>query len=125
MPYRDKRLLGFARGMRSAPTRAERILWYHLRAGRMGVKFRRQEPVGPFIADFACLPERLDIETDGDSHRDPDRDVRRDEWFLDHGWFVLRFWDSYVFNQIDDVLEQIAQALVDPAAIPDPLNRGL
>ena len=124
MPRRDRRLLRFARRMRSEPTRAESILWYHLRARRMGFKFRRQEPIGPYIADFACIERRVIVETDGDSH-DNRRvyDARRDQWFLDHGWFVLRFWDDYVIEQTDDALEQIYLALTNPSAVVDPLNR--
>ncbi|MEN8234916.1 MAG: DUF559 domain-containing protein [Actinomycetota bacterium] len=123
MPYRNTRLLGYARRMRSDPTRAEDVLWYHLRRRQMGVRFRRQEPIGPYIVDFVCLPRRLVVETDGDSHKDRERDAVRDQWFLDHGWFVLRFWDDYVLDQTDDALELIALALVDPSAVPDPLNR--
>jgi len=125
MPKRDPRLLGFARQMRSDPTAAERLLWYHLRAHRLGVKFRRQEPIGPYIADFACRSKRLIVETDGDSHEDRAYDARRDQWFLDHGWFVLRFWDDYVLDQTDEAIGQIILALEDPSAVSDPLNREL
>jgi very-short-patch-repair endonuclease len=123
MARRDRRLLGFAREMRSEPTKAEDRLWYHLRAGQMGVKFRRQEPIGPYIADFVCLKARLVIEVDGDSHEDEGRDARRDNWFLEHGWFVLRFWDEDVLDHTDDVLDLIDLGLRDPKAVPDPLNR--
>ena len=109
--------------MRSEPTKAEDWLWYHLRARRMGVKFRRQEPIGPYIVDFVCLDRRLIVEVDGDSHDDRDYDARRDRWFHQRGWFVLRFWDDYFLDQIDDTLELIDLALRDPAAVPDPLNR--
>jgi len=111
--------------MRSEPTTAEALLWYHLRGRRMGVKFRRQEPIGPHIADFACPPKPLIVETDGESHDDPDRDARRDRWFLDHGSFVLRFWDDYVLDHTEETLGQIAFALRDPSAVPDPFNRAL
>jgi very-short-patch-repair endonuclease len=91
----------------------------------MGFKFRRQEPIGPYIADFACIEKRVIVETDGDSHDNRRAyDARRDQWFLDHGWFVLRFWDDYVIEQTDDALEQIYLALTNPSAVTDPLNRG-
>jgi very-short-patch-repair endonuclease len=109
--------------MRSAPTKAEDRLWYHLRASGMGVKFRRQEPIGPYFADFACLTKRLIVEVDGDSHDDRNRDARRDQWFLDHGWFVLRIWDDDVLDNTDDILDLIDLAIHDPSAVPDPLNR--
>ena len=122
MAYRKTRTLGFARQMRSEPTLAEDRLWYHLRRRQMGVRFRRQEPIGPFIADFACLKARLIVEVDGDTHTDPARDRRRDRWFLDHGWFVLRFWDDYVLDQTDDALNLIDLAVRDRDAVHDPLN---
>jgi very-short-patch-repair endonuclease len=123
MAHRNRRLLAYARSMRSEPTKAEDRLWYHLRAGGMGVKFRRQEPIGPYIADFACLERRLIVEVDGDSHDDRNYDARRDQWFLDRGWFVLRFWDDYVLDNTDDALALIDLATHDPSAVPDPLNR--
>ncbi len=123
MAKRDRRLLAFAREMRSDQTSAEDWLWYHLRAGRMGVKFRRQEPIGPFIVDFVCLARKLVVEVDGDSHDDRRRDAQRDQWFLDRGWFVLRFWDDYVLKQTDDTVDLIALALEHPGDVPDPLNR--
>ena len=88
----------------------------------MGVRFRRQEPIGPYIADFVCLKGRLVVEVDGDSHIDRSRDRRRDRWFEENGWFILRFWDDYVLDQIDDTLDLIDLALRNPQAIPDPLN---
>jgi very-short-patch-repair endonuclease len=60
--------------MRADPTVAEDRLWYHLRRRQMGVRFRRLEPIGPFIADFACLPARLIVEVDGDTHTDKQRE---------------------------------------------------
>ena len=88
----------------------------------MGVRFRRQEPIGPYIADFVCLKGHLVVEVDGDSHIDRSRDRRRDRWFEENGWFILRFWDDYVLDQIDDTLDLIDLALRNPQAIPDPLN---
>jgi adenine-specific DNA-methyltransferase len=108
--------------MRSDPTLAEDRLWYHLRRGQMGPRFRRQEPIGPFIADFACLKARLIVEVDGNSHTDASRDRRRDRWFEEHGWFVLRFWDDYVLDQTDDTINLIDLAIRDRGAVPDPLN---
>ena len=124
MAYRKRRTLRFARRMRSDPTVAEDRLWYHLRRGQAGVHFRRQEPIGPFIADFACLTARLIIEVDGDTHTDSQRirDRQRDDWFHENGWFVLRFWDDYVLSQMDDTLGLIDLALRDRTAVPDPLN---
>lgn len=89
----------------------------------MGVRLRRQEPVGPFIADFVCFEHRLIIEVDGDSHEDGGRDRRRDRWFLDNGWYVLRFWDDDVIKDTDRVLDIIWMAIYDRDSVSDPLNR--
>ena len=121
--WERERLRAFAREMRSDATLGEAILWRNLRARRMGVRVRRQEPVGPFIADFVCFEHRLIVEVDGDSHRDPARDHRRDRWFLDNGWYVLRFWDDDVINDTERVLDIIWMAIHDRDNVADPLNR--
>jgi very-short-patch-repair endonuclease len=118
----DDRLYRFAREMRGDPTLGERVLWSELRARRLGAKFRRQVPIGPFIADFVCFERRMIVEVDGDTHDDRTRDRARDRWFHDNRWFVLRFWDTQVINDIDDVLDTIHLALTDPSSVQDPLN---
>lgn len=71
-------------------TPAERILWYALRDRRfMGLKLRRQVPIGPFIVDFHCADHRLVIEADGSGHG-PDRDSARDHWLASQGFRILR-----------------------------------
>jgi very-short-patch-repair endonuclease len=62
------------------------------------------------------------VETDGDSHDDPTRDRIRDQWFNDHGWFVLRFDDNDVFEELDEAIDLIIQAVDDPESVGDPLN---
>ena len=108
--------------MRSDPTATEAILWEELRARRLGPKFRRQVPIGRFIADFVCVESRLVIEVDGESHDDAVRDRTRDRWFLNSGWTVLRVDDADVLERLDHVLDLILSATEDPFAIPDPLN---
>lgn len=99
--------LEHAKFLRSNQTEAEQRLWYYLRAHRfMGLKFKRQKPMGPFIADFVCMDCRLVIEADGGQHgRDVDR--QRDRWFRAHGFRVLRFWNHEILGQIEAVLERI------------------
>jgi len=91
---RAKSKLGFARQLRSNPTDAERRLWSLLRNGQLaGLKFRRQHPIGPYVADFFCPAVKLVIELDGDQHgRDAAiaRDARRDQWLEGCGYRVLR-----------------------------------
>lgn len=100
--------------MRKAPTRAEAILWWTLRDRALGVKFRRQEPIGPYIADFACWSRRLIVEIDGPTHFEPGREVydrRRDDWFRSQGWTVIRTDDDEVWSNRDGVVDLILQYL--------------
>jgi very-short-patch-repair endonuclease len=75
-------------------------------------KFRRQVPIGPYFADFACLEARLAVEVDVDHHGDPlVYDARRDHWLGEMGFRVLRFWMTEVDENIEGVIESIAEAL--------------
>ena len=105
----------FARSQRSNPTVAEDRLWQHLRRRQLsGHRFRRQHPIGPYFADFACLQQRLVVEVDGSQHiEDPERDRRRDQFLSEQGYRTLRFTNDKVLQDLDSVLEAIAQAL-DP-----------
>ncbi len=100
----------FARGLRARMTDAEHRLWYHLRDRRLlGHKFRRQVPIGPYIADFACLPLRLVIEIDGGQH-DAAVDGLRTACLHEQGFTVLRFWNNDVLRDTDAVLADICRA---------------
>jgi very-short-patch-repair endonuclease len=112
----------YAKRMRSEPTVGEWLLWHEIRAKRLGVKFRRQVPIGPFIPDFVCFSKRLIIEVDGDSHDDPEKDRRRDRWFIAQGWFVLRIPGYDVAQRMEYVLDLVLLAIEDPTQIEDPLN---
>jgi very-short-patch-repair endonuclease len=109
---RDGQKRDFARGLRRNATEAERIMWRLLRDRRFaGVKFRRQVPVGPFIADFASIEHRLVVELDGGQHADSASDVRRDRFLKEEGWRVLRVWNNEVMRNREGVLEAIHDAL--------------
>ena len=97
-------------------TEAERKLWLHLRDWRpAGYHFRRQAPLGHFIADFACLHARLVVELDGGQHTEQvAEDSRRTACLAEHGFRVLRFWNHQVFSELDDVLDTIWLALTSP-----------
>ena len=100
-----------AHALRQSLTDAERKLWYALRDRRMqSVKFRRQAPLGPFIADFLCVQHKLIIEADGSQHGQSARDSARDAWFTRNGYRVLRFWNHEVFTEQESVLATIAAA---------------
>ena len=105
----------FARGQRLRCSDAEYLMWYHLRGKkRLGCKFRRQQPLGPFIADFVCLCPRLVVELDGDQHGTEYHaayDVRRKRWLERRGFRVLRFWNVEVYDDIHQVVGRIEEAL--------------
>ena len=94
---------------------AEKKLWYHLRGRRMdGHRFRRQVPIGSYIADFVCLSARQIVEVDGGQHNEEANealDARRTELLEAHGYRVVRFWNSAVLTEIDSVTETIFNAL--------------
>jgi very-short-patch-repair endonuclease len=103
---------GRARGLRARMTEAERKLWFALRDRRFArFKFRRQVPVGRYIADFICFEARLVIEVDGGQHADSTRDDLRDRWFIANGFRVQRFWNNDVLSNLEGVCTLIAQAL--------------
>ena len=74
----------------------------------MGLKFKRQKPVGSFIMDFVCFEIKLIIEADGGQHGN-EADVKRDAWLKAQGFSVLRFWSNDILGQTDAVLEKIRQ----------------
>jgi len=93
-------------------TDAERKLWRHLRQKQLfGFHFRKQCPIGPYIADFACLEAKLVIELDGGQHADSKTDLSRDAWFKAQGHRVLRFWNNDALQNTAGVLESITAAL--------------
>ncbi len=100
--------------MRHDPTRAEAILWWELRGQTLGVKFRRQVPIGPYIADFACLSHRLIVEIDGLTHDNPEvwrHDLRRNHWLAEHGWAVVHTTDDEVWSEREALIDYILQQL--------------
>lgn len=92
-------------------TPEERILWQHLRGKRMGVTFRRQEPMGRYVADFVCYERKLVIELDGSQHLNSAADKERDADMLAHGFLTLRFRNNEVRGNLNGVLERIQQVL--------------
>jgi very-short-patch-repair endonuclease len=99
-----------ARELRRRPTLPEGLLWQALRQRPDGFKFRRQHPVGWYIADFYCPATRLVIEIDGQSHSmgdNPQHDQRRDRWLSEQGLRVIRFAASDVMKDLESVLTAI------------------
>lgn len=107
------RIIAHARRLRADLTDAERALWRRLRHRQLcGCRFRRQQPLGPYVVDFACLERRLVVEIDGSQHLvQAAADARRTEWLRAQGFTVLRFWNNEVLLEIDAVLERIRLCL--------------
>lgn len=83
----------------------------------MGVKFRRQYPIPPYIADFACFGHKLIIEADGGQHADNINDAVRTAELERQGWKVLRFWNTDILQNSNGVLEMI---LAELSSYPSP-----
>ncbi|WP_407149521.1 endonuclease domain-containing protein [Bradyrhizobium sp. ORS 86] len=122
-----------AKRLRQAMTRAETLLWRHLKANRMdGIGFRRQTPIGNYIADFVCFSANLIIELDGESHDFEERqkaDHRRDTFFTSEGFRVLRFTNEQVMANLEGVVEAIREATRvgasgSPPSLPLPHKGG-
>jgi very-short-patch-repair endonuclease len=105
-----------ARELRRNQTPYERDLWQLLRDRQLeGFKFRRQYPIDPYIADFACPAAKLIIELDGNSHDErQERDANRDETLKEMGWTTLRFRNVNLRDNPEGVWLQIA-AYLKPA----------
>ncbi len=105
----------FAKHLRQNMTDAEKLLWFHLRAYRLnGKRFRRQQPLGPYIVDFVHFGSRVIVEADGGQHNDSLSDKERDAWLSSQGFRVLRFWNHEILKQVDVVLSVIYEALEVP-----------
>lgn len=102
-----------ARALRRAATPAETLLWERVRARRLdGFKFRRQQPLGPYIVDFFCEQAALAIEADGRQHYPaPPKDKQRDRFLTTVGVLVLRFPNDQIVGLTDQVLHAIRLAL--------------
>jgi very-short-patch-repair endonuclease len=114
-----------AKKLRKRQTEAEKRLWRHLKAKQLeGVKFRRQEPFGKYIVDFASFDRKLVIELDGGRHADEMRDAGRDAWLGTQGFKVLRFWNNEIFENFDGVLEEIRRRVVSHPPPAPPIQGG-
>ena len=92
-------------------TDAELKLWYHLRNRKVGVKFRRQYPIGNYIVDFVSFEARLVVEVDGGQHAESESDKVRDRWMESQGFKILRFWNNEVLGNIEGVLDVIGNEI--------------
>ena len=120
---REKRTLfaqKLARRLRRQPTDAEKRLWYFLHKKQLeGLRFKRQEPIGKYVADFVCPALRLVIEVDGGQHGiEIEKDAARTAWLESQGYSVIRFWNNEVMGNIEGVLRSIREEAAALAAAP-------
>jgi len=107
-----ERVIRYAKSMRHDPVANERILRKLLRNRRLeGLKFRRQVPIGRYIADFLCLRHRLVVEADGPTHEDSLYDIERDAWLRGQGFRLLRFQNATIEWHPQEVLDAILAAV--------------
>ena len=131
-PPSEARAQKFARDLRKAMTETERALWQELRRGKIpGTRFRRQVPIGSYVADFACLHSRLIIELDGSQHVErATYDDERTKFLEAQNFRVLRFWNGTVSEEREAVIETIVWAVQHPdwhqyrAPLPNPPPAG-
>jgi len=101
--------------LRRDMTGAEKKLWYSIRRKQLGVKFRKQQPLGRYIVDFVCFEKKMIIEIDGGEHFENKDDEIRDEWFKRQGYKILRFWNNDVLTNTDGVIQLIIN--LNPASL--------
>jgi len=124
MPKHD-----FVKSLRQNMTDAENLLWRHLRAHRLGgVKFRRQQAIGPYVVDFVHFGARVVVEADGGQHNESLADEKRDAWLTAQGFRIMRFWNNDILTDTAAVLEavmaEVERASPSPPAPPPQGGRG-
>ncbi len=113
----DPDIRAYAKTNRRNLTSAEAILWSCLKGRQLGWQFRRQHPVGRYIADFACAKAGLIVEVDGATHgsdRDVAYDASRTEFLESRDWTVYRVWTQDIYDNLNGVIEGIAANLPPP-----------
>ena len=107
--------LNQAKMLRKNMTEQEKVLWNILRNNQFyGLKFRRQVPIGNYVADFVCEIHNVIIELDGGQHNEQEnieKDKLRTEFLENKGYKVLRFWNNDIDNNLDGVCEVIHRAI--------------
>ena len=113
-PDRYLLLKNFAQTNKQFPTDAEKLLWEHIRAKQLSVKFNRQHIIGDYIVDFVCIEKELIIEVDGGYHSEYEqieKDEFRTQQLRDWGFSVIRFKNEDVLGDISGVLNKIKNNL--------------
>lgn len=114
-----------ARSLRQRMTNAERKVWHLLRDRRFAAaKFRRQVPLGPYVADFLSYDTRIVVEVDGGQHAGSASDQVRDDWFRGQGFEVVRFWNSDVLTNLEGVFTRLAMVVEERTPHPSRRRSG-
>lgn len=128
IPRASSEMVTRARALRQSQTSAEELLWELLRDKQLGgFKFRRQHPIGTFIADFFCREARLIVEIDGAIHAEPtqqERDHKREEILEQYDFQLIRCTNDEVLDSPDQVVERISQLLTSATPSTAPRERG-
>ena len=127
-PDRYGLLKDFARFNRHEMTESETVLWNALRKLRIGVRFRRQHPIGDYIADFICISAKLVIEVDGGYHQESlqqELDQQRTLFLESKGYRVIRIKNEEISNDLNEVVMRIKTEVLNQSNdSPRPLERG-
>ena len=127
-PDRYELLKDFARFNRREMTESETVLWNALRKLKAGIRFRRQHPIGDYIADFICLPAKLVREVDGGYHQEPQQqelDKQRTEFLVSKGYRVIRIKNEEISDDLNEVVMRVkAEVFNQGNNAPRPLERG-
>lgn len=100
----------FRKKLRNNSTKSEQVLWYFIRNSQLGYKFRRQQGIGRYIADFYCPKLKLVIEVDGFTHASErvfEKDLEKEKYFLSIGLKIRRYSTEQIFGDVGQVLEDL------------------
>ena len=116
--------LEIARKLRKQSTDAELRLWYYLRAKRtLNLKWRRQHPIPPYVADFYCHQAKLVVELDGGQH-EAGHDSHRTAYIRSQGIEVIRFWNNDALLNTEVVMDEILRVVQMRTLSPSPSPGG-
>jgi very-short-patch-repair endonuclease len=122
-------LIDFVRTLRTGQTDPESLFWHLLRDRRLlGLKFRRQHPMPPYVLDFYCDEIKLAVELDGGQHNQDEiatRDAERDRIVAKHGIELVRYWNHDVMLRTENVLEDLVERALKRRPSPGPAGHPL
>ena len=107
---RDPERTEHARDLRKHMGAMEWEVWSRIRKRQLGVRFKRQEPIGPYVVDFVAPGPRLVVEVDGPQHAS-EEDAPRDRFLAEHGYHVLRLPVSHFEDDPRRAVARIVEAL--------------